>query len=123
MSAFNRTRGTRLANSVRLSDAHWSRLRGLIGISASDFSVGQALWIRPCRGVHTLAMRFSLDVIYIDQAGSVGDALENLPPWRIAPVRLRAASVLELPAGVIRSSGTQRGDRIEILHSQNGDTA
>jgi len=37
-----------------------------------------------------------------------------LRPWRIAPVRLQAASVLELPQNTVTPTGTAIGDRIEI---------
>ncbi len=57
IAAFNRTRRTCLAENVRIARTHWSRLRGLVGTDRSAFQPGQALWIVPCRGVHTLAMR------------------------------------------------------------------
>src|SRR6266566_7874522 len=117
IAAFNRTRGTCLAENVRIARSHWSRLRGLIGTEKSAFQPGQALWIVPCRGVHTLAMHFPLDVIYLDQSGCAVDIQAGLKPWRFAPVRLRAASVLELPSGVIQRSGTVIGDQIEIVQA------
>src|SRR6266498_916261 len=67
IAAFNRTRRTCLAENVRIARTHWSRLRGLVGTDRSAFQPGQALWIVPCRGVHTLAMRFPLDLIYLSQ--------------------------------------------------------
>ena len=114
MSALNRTRDTRVAASVRVADTHWSRLLGLMGTSAADFQPGQGLWILPCHGVHTFAMGFPLDLIYLDRECAVVEVLEAVKPWRIAPVRMRAASVLELPPGSVRGSGTQTGDRIEM---------
>lgn len=120
MAAFNRTRGTRLASDVRVADTHWSRLRGLIGTAEPKFQTGQALWIVPCRGVHTFAMRFPLDLIYLDSGGSVIELLHNVRPWRVAPVRMRAASVLELPVGAICDSGTKAGDRVEVLNTTRG---
>jgi uncharacterized membrane protein (UPF0127 family) len=118
MSAVNATRGTRLSTSVRVANTHWSRFRGLIGTPSADFEFGQALWIVPCRGVHTFGMRFPLDLIYLDRSGNVVEVLENVRPWRVGPVRLSAASVLELPAGAIRTSGTERSDRIEIAQAK-----
>lgn len=118
LSAFNRTRGTRLAASVRVADTHWSRLRGLIGTYASEFGSGYALWIVPCRGIHTFAMRFPLDVIYLDREGNVVHALEEVHPWRFTAVRMHATSVLELPAGTVYHTGTQAGDRIEIVSNK-----
>jgi len=117
IAAINRTRGICLAENVRIARTHWTRLRGLIGTDESQFQAGQALWIVPCRGVHTLAMDFPLDVIYLDHTGCVVDVQAGVKPWRFTPVRLRAASVLELPSGVIRRSGTVIGDHIEIVQS------
>ncbi len=112
--AFNRTREAYLATRLRMAGSHWSRLRGLMGTAAENFPAGQALWIVPSRGVHTLAMRFPIDVLYLDGNKVVVYAKANLQPWRVAPVRMQAASVLELPGNTLRSTGTSVGDQIEI---------
>jgi uncharacterized membrane protein (UPF0127 family) len=112
--AFNQTRQLYLATSLAVAQTHWSRLRGLLGASESDFRNGCGLWIRPCRGVHTLAMRFPIDVVYLDPAGTVVHLERDLRPWRFAPVRMQAASVLELPGNTVDETGTALGDRIEI---------
>ena len=112
--AFNQTRQLHLATSLAVAQTHWSRFRGLLGASQDDFRNGCGLWIRPCRGVHTLAMRFPIDVVYLDPVGTVVHLEPGLRPWRFAPVRLQAASVLELPQNTVTSTGTALGDRIEI---------
>jgi uncharacterized membrane protein (UPF0127 family) len=112
--AFNQTRQLFLATDLAVVETHWSRLRGLLGTSESDFRNGAGLWIRPCRGVHTLGMGFPIDVVYLDSAGAVVHLEPDLRPWRFAPVRMRASSVLELPRNTIAATGTALGDRIEI---------
>jgi uncharacterized protein len=112
--AFNCTRQMFLATTLALANTHWSRLRGLVGASPGDFGNGWGLWIVPCRGVHTLAMRFPIDVVYLDRDGTVVHIDENLKPWRFGPVRMRAASVLELPSQALNRTGTAVGDKIEI---------
>lgn len=111
---FNRTRQAYLATDLRVAGTHCSRFFGLMGTDAAKFGAGHGLWIVPSRGVHTFAMRFPIDVIYLDGNKIVVYAKPNLKPWRVAPVRLRAASVLELPSNTLDSTGTTVGDQIEI---------
>lgn len=117
--AFNQTRNIHLATDVTIADTHLTRLRGLIGKSAHDFRNGRGLWIRPCHGVHTLAMRFPIDVVYLDHAGTVVHLEHDLHPWRFSPIRLRAASVLELPSHTVARTGTALGDSIEISFKES----
>jgi uncharacterized membrane protein (UPF0127 family) len=112
--AYNQTRQLYLATDLAVAQTHWSRLRGLLGVSEGDFGNGSGLWIRPCRGVHTLAMRFPIDVVYLDRAWRVVHLEHNLQPWRFSPVRMQAASVLELPSHTLASTETALGDHIEI---------
>lgn len=121
--AFNRTRRQYLATRLAVADSHWSRLCGLVGKSSSDFQQEHGLWIVPCRGVHTLGMRFPIDVIYLTRDKVVLHLEPALPPWRFAPVRFGAASVLELPEHTVRSTGTTIGDQLEIDTQTPGATA
>jgi len=118
--AFNQTRQVFLATDLAVAQTHWTRLRGLLGASADDFRNGRGLWIRPCRGVHTLAMRFPIDVLYLDCAGTVVHVEHNLQPWRFSPVRMQATSILELPSHTVARTGTALGDRIEIKMNEPG---
>jgi uncharacterized membrane protein (UPF0127 family) len=112
--AFNRTRHAYLATQLSIAGTHWSRLRGLMCTEAANFRAGQGLWIVPSHGVHTFAMRFPIDVVYLDREKVVVHLEQNLQPWRVAPLRLQAASVLELPENTLHSSGTAIGDELEI---------
>jgi hypothetical protein len=112
--AFNRTRRAYLATELSLANTHWTRLRGLMGARAASFPAGKALWIVPCHGVHTFAMRFPIDVLYLDSNKVVVYLEKNLLPWRVAPVRMRAASVLELPSNTLATTATAVGDELEI---------
>ena len=80
-----------------------------------SFGEGQGLWIVPSHGVHTFAMRFPIDVVYLDADSVVVYMKQNLQPWRVAAVRHKAASVLELPGCTLEPTGTVVGDEIEIV--------
>ena len=120
--AFNRTRSTYLATELLVARTHWTRFRGLMATRASRFRPGQGLWITPCHGVHTFAMRFPIDVLYLDRDRVVIHIEEDLKPWRVAAIRVLAASVLELPTGTVRDSGTTLGDQVDILLERPLDT-
>ena len=114
MHAVNTDRKTVLARWVEKADTFWSRLKGLRGRSA--LSEGSALWIIPCRGVHTRGMGFPIDVLFLDRTLRVVGMEENLDPGRIASFRWEARTVLELPAGTLRRTRTRPGDQIEMNH-------
>ncbi len=116
--AFNRTRTTYLATNLLIASTHWSRFRGLMATDSSRFPRGHGLWINPSHGIHTFAMRFPIDAVYLDRDRIVIHLEEGLKPWRMAAVFIRAASVLELPAGTIRDSQTELGDQIDISFEQ-----
>jgi uncharacterized membrane protein (UPF0127 family) len=59
-------------------------------------------------------MRFPIDVVYLNRAGTVVHVEHNLQPWRFSPVRMQANSVLELPSHTVARTETALGDTIEI---------
>lgn len=112
--AFNRTRTTYLATDLMIASTHWTRFRGLMAKDSSRFARGQGLWINPSHGIHTFAMRFPIDAVYLDRERFVIHIEEGLKPWRMAAVRVRAASVLELPIGMVQESLTAVGDQVDV---------
>jgi uncharacterized protein len=120
--AFNRTRQSQIAARLTVAATHWSRFLGLMGREVSAFSSGDGLWIVPSRGVHTFGMNFPIDVVYLSAAKIVVHVEENLRPWRLGRVHLRAHSVLELPVNTVRATGTTIGDEIEIVPEPQEET-
>ena len=110
--AYNVTRQAFLNLGVKVADTTLSRLRGLLG--KVRLRPNEALWVFPSRGVHTIGLLFSIDLIYLDSERRVVGLVESLGPFRIAPFRWQAASVLELPPRTIYESGTQPGDQLLI---------
>lgn len=121
--ALNRTRSTYLATDLVIARTHWTRFRGLMVSNASSFPPGRGLLISPCHGIHTFAMRFPIDAVYLDRDRKVILLEEDLKPWRVAAVRIQATSVLELPTGIIAQTSTMLGDQIDILFEHPIPTA
>lgn len=116
--AFNRTREAYLATRLRIAQTHWSRFRGLMCTDSGSFVKGCGVWLVPSHGVHSFAMRFPIDVLYLNREKAVVHLEQNLRPWRVAPVRMNAVSVLELPANTLNETNTAVGDEIEIASGE-----
>jgi uncharacterized protein len=110
--AKNLDTGAVVADKVAVADTRSTRAVGLL--TRDQLHPGEALWIVPSRGVHTCWMRFAIDVIALDDTGTVVDQVAELKPWRIRLPRRGTAGVLELPAGVLAATGTKVGHRIEL---------
>ena len=110
VSVFNSTKNTQLAARVQIADSSLSRLIGLLGKRSLDRDSG--LLIFPSNSIHTLGMRFPVDVVFLGRDGRVQDLCESLPPFRLTWPRWKAQSVLELPVHSIRNSRTEVGDQL-----------
>jgi len=93
-------------------------MKGLLGQTAEDFPMGKGLWITPSQGVHTIGMKMPIDVAYLDSEYRVIHVCHRLAPFRIAALKLKARSVIELPAGTLAQTRTSVGDVLEIQRNQ-----
>jgi uncharacterized membrane protein (UPF0127 family) len=107
----NLTRGCALATQLEVAGSGSTRRKGLLG--RDGLLPGEGLWIVPCESVHTFFMRFPIDLIYLDRKNCVKKVRHAVGAWRIS-VCFTAHSVLELPAGTIRDSLTEKGDVLEL---------
>jgi uncharacterized membrane protein (UPF0127 family) len=114
LSVLNMTRHCCLSDGVRVADSFRSRLVGLLRETAEWTQSGAGLWIVPCCSVHTMGLRFPIDILFLDRHNVIVNQQEFLSPGRISRICWRAASVLELPPGTIARTGTAVGDQIEI---------
>jgi len=109
---YNQTRESFLSLSITAADTPLARLRGLIG--RLSLKSDEGIWVVPSSGIHTLGVLVPLDLIYLDDKHRVIHLVEHFPTFRIAPLRPRASSVLELAAHTIYSTQTQIGDQLLI---------
>jgi len=107
----NHTRGTVLAQAAEVADTSAKRRTGLL--KHERLEPGEGLWIDPCESVHTFFMKFPIDLVYLDKHRKVRKVRSAVKPWRLSACLL-AHSVLELPAGTVKQSGTQVGDELAI---------
>ncbi|MET0305499.1 MAG: DUF192 domain-containing protein [Solirubrobacterales bacterium] len=84
-----------LGREVPVASSFGARLLGLARLDRDE--AGPGLLIPRCSSVHTFAMRFPLDLVFLDHAGRPCSIRREVPPRRIAWDR-RAGAVLELRA-------------------------
>ena len=112
MPVINLSKKTWLATKVRKADNFLTRLVGLL--KRSNLGPEEALWLTPSKGIHTIGMKFPIDVVFLSRKNVVVSLTSGLAPYRISGVHLTSYSVLELPNGTIRKSQTEIGDQLEI---------
>lgn len=105
-----------LFHQVDVADTFGKRLKGWMGKKKPQSSEG--LLLIPCKSIHTLFMKFPIDVLFIDPSGKVIHLIEQMKPWRFSPVIQQSAAVLELVGGSVAESGIRLGDRVIELPMQ-----
>jgi hypothetical protein len=114
-AALDETTRTVVAERVRRAGSVISRLMGLAG--HDGLAADEALWISPCRVIHTIGVKFPIDAVFLDEDLRVVALREDVIPWRaIRPAR-GSASVLELPAGTVRRVGLAVGNQMDFVLS------
>ncbi len=96
---------------MEVADTSGKRRVGLL--KHKGLGPGEGLWIVPCESVHTFFMKFPIDLVYLDKKRRVRKVRSAVPAWRLS-LCLTAHSILELPAGIAKETGTQPGDELLI---------
>ncbi|MFE0625577.1 DUF192 domain-containing protein [Streptomyces sp. NPDC058864] len=94
---------------LEIAASYRARTRGLLGRTG----ITGALLLTPAASVHTLGMRFAIDVAYLDRRLRVL-AIRTMPPGRLGRPRLRARHVLEAEAGAMASWGLVPGTTLTV---------
>ncbi len=95
--------------ALEVADGVAARMVGLLGRDGID----GALLLKPARAVHTIGMRFPIDVAFCDRDLTVL-ATVCMHPYRVSLPRLRARCVIEAEAGAFERWRLRPGDRVEV---------
>jgi uncharacterized membrane protein (UPF0127 family) len=98
--------------TAELATTRAARRRGLLGRDRID----GAFVLRPCRQVHTIGMRFAIDVAFCARDGRVL-RVARMRPGRVSRVVWRARFVVEAAAGSFERWGVRRGTSIVVRES------
>lgn len=119
MPVINATRKTWLATKVRKADNFLTRLVGLL--KRTNLGPEEALWLMPSKGIHTIGMKFPIDVVFLNRGNTVVGLVQGMAPCRLSSIHFTSYSVLELPTGTIKKSRTEVGDQFEISLAERSD--
>lgn len=93
----NQSKGTVVAEEVQVADGVWSRFLGLMG--RKSLPQGAGLLLKPSSSIHTMFMRFPIDVVFLDRSLRVVKVVAEMKPYRATLAFGGAHSALELNAG------------------------
>ena len=114
-----------LGNLVQVANGAEAMSIGLL--DRESLNPGEGLWLVPCRSVHTLGMKFPIDIVFLDSQNHVYGLDRHSVPGRAGIAHGRTdslalvheargwnASVLEFPEGTIDATQTRMGDYLSI---------
>jgi uncharacterized membrane protein (UPF0127 family) len=111
VSIYNVTTKEVISSNAYVASSFFRRFLGLMGRKSieEDF----CLLIRPCNQVHMMNMRFSIDVVYLDEKDKVIGIDPGLQPWRIGKKRPKARAVLECHTSFTKNK-IEIGDKLKV---------
>lgn len=111
----NTSTGAILATRVERAATWFRRAIGLLG--RRQLKPDDGIWLAPCSAVHTLGMRATIDLIFLDRRNAVIRIEPEVRPYRAAVLCAGASAVIELGPGALRRSDVLIGDRLELIEA------
>jgi uncharacterized membrane protein (UPF0127 family) len=100
-----------LANVIEAAVTSDARRKGLLG--RDSLQPGHALVIAPTNLVHTFAMRFPIDILFLRRDGTVLKVSPAVPRRRIAGA-WGGFAVIEMTSGAAASADVRAGDLLVL---------
>jgi uncharacterized membrane protein (UPF0127 family) len=106
-SALQTADGQWIARRLIIARSFGDRLRGVLKHGA--LQPDTALLISPCTSIHTFAVSFPLDALFLSAQLRILRLAPNIAPWRVRWAPFGTKHVLELPAGTLDALNLQPG--------------
>jgi uncharacterized membrane protein (UPF0127 family) len=101
------------AKQVLVAKNLFARMKGLLG--RKSLGPDTAMIIDPCSSIHTLGMRFAIDVIFLDSKNTITAIAPQVQPGRFwVSGGWRARRVVESEAGLLPLSSLHVGDSLTV---------
>jgi uncharacterized membrane protein (UPF0127 family) len=99
---------------VTLAESFFARAVGLL--ARAPLNDNDSLWILHCGSIHTIGMRYAIDVVFLGEEDRVLRVAVAVQPLRMRMQR-NARSVLEMHAGSAAQFGITTGSRLSTVRS------
>lgn len=106
-----------IACRVEIAQTFLKRLIGLLG--RSTINDGEGIYFPDCRSIHSFFMRFSIDVLFLDNEMKITRIINCLKPNRVAVAPLQTKDTLELRCGVLEKLDLNVGDTVTLIKISN----
>jgi uncharacterized protein len=102
-----------VVEDLKIANGILSRAIGLLGRKSVNPDFG--IMFPKCRSIHTHFMRFSIDIIFVDDQNRITELFENLKPWKILIAKnKKSRHIIEVAAGSIEKSKLTIGSQLEL---------
>lgn len=113
MPIYKKQKNVTLPFEVIEAKSFLMRLIGLLGTKKIDAK--KVLFIKHCTGIHTIGMKYPIDVVFLDKNDKVSRLYESLKQNRMTRIRMKDHGVLEFPPGTIKKFNIQQGEVFKII--------
>lgn len=97
---------------ILVANSFLARAAGLLFRKKLAYS--QCLLITPCRSVHTIGMRYTIDIVFIDAFGYITDIHYSVKAFKVITASVNACSVVEFLGGTLEQLDLSRQDLLFI---------
>ncbi|MBK5244590.1 MAG: DUF192 domain-containing protein [Eubacteriaceae bacterium] len=101
-----------LVDHVRIADHFFEKLVGLLKDKVLESQ--QGLLLKGCKQVHTIGMKFPIDVIFLSKGGVILHLENNMLPRQMSKYIRSAFWCLELKSGAVQEHHLKLNDLIEF---------
>ena len=102
---------------IEIAETAWERAVGLL--ARRELAPGTGLWLAPTRSIHTWGMRFTIDVVFLDDTLRITRIFERVGPWRLLMGGWRARVAVELAAGEAARLDVEAGQQLALTDAEH----
>ena len=88
-------------------------MKGLLG--RCGLADTEALVLPNCHSVHTIGMRFAIDVVFVDRSFRIVKIYEAVCPGKLLPPAWFAWGAVEFSSGAVVRLGLKSGEQLELV--------